>query len=385
MKFLVVLTARASFSRIFSFIKCLNSRQKNDIEIEILLTGSALVEKFGGGPPLINAFKGLNIPVHVAPVASVYENISPQLIFFEISKILDDLISQVSPHLVMVVGDRFETLGISSVCSIQNIPLVHALAGEVSGNVDDKIRFANTFLSDYVLAPSKSAFEKCKAIGIQENKLFFTGCSSVLDLYDSSLIDYNDVVKSIENRTILKNFEGQFNFFDEDFCVLALYPETRNSHGYFAEVLSALNEINMGVYVVAPNADQGTEEFFNGLSDFCDDRNKSKRLLVEDVPPIYFYQLLNAAKCVVGNSSLVVRESSVLGVPAVNVGTRQSGRDIGHNVVTCEFSHSQIVDALRICLKSPRYEQSAEYGDLSNGDRFCNAMASIFNDIRYSR
>jgi UDP-N-acetylglucosamine 2-epimerase len=92
--------------------------------------------------------------------------------------------------------------------------------------------------------------------------------------------------------------------------------------------------------------------------------------------PLDFLRLAHASRCLVGNSSLGIRECSFMGVPAVNIGTRQAGRERGRNVIDTGYDRDEIVDALKTHLKNGRYQRDCLYGDGHAGERIAHVLAS---------
>jgi UDP-N-acetylglucosamine 2-epimerase len=89
----------------------------------------------------------------------------------------------------------------------------------------------------------------------------------------------------------------------------------------------------------------------------------------------------------VGNSSAALREGAFLGTPAVTVGTRQNGRECGHNVVHVPHDPAEIADAVRDQIRHGRYEPDLLFGDGSAGRKIAEILAtarpSVQKQLRY--
>ena len=83
--------------------------------------------------------------------------------------------------------------------------------------------------------------------------------------------------------------------------------------------------------------------------------------------------MINNTLCLVGNSSSGIRESSILGLPVVNIGNRQTGREKGENVIDADNSHMSILKAINKQLKK-RYKKIKIYGDGKAGKRILNII-----------
>jgi len=93
--------------------------------------------------------------------------------------------------------------------------------------------------------------------------------------------------------------------------------------------------------------------------------------------PDDFLRLIINSKCLVGNSSAGIRESAFLGVPVVNIGSRQSRRQRASNVVDCEYSKNDIKNSIEFQLKNTRYDSEHIYGDGYAGKKIANILAKI--------
>jgi UDP-N-acetylglucosamine 2-epimerase len=92
--------------------------------------------------------------------------------------------------------------------------------------------------------------------------------------------------------------------------------------------------------------------------------------------PEDYARLIHNAACVVGNSSSALREGAFLGVPAVNVGTRQAGREHGPNIAHVGYDRKEIAMAVESQLAHGRYPRSLLFGDGHAGKRIADVLAS---------
>jgi len=81
--------------------------------------------------------------------------------------------------------------------------------------------------------------------------------------------------------------------------------------------------------------------------------------------------------CKIGNSSASIREGPFLGMPAVNIGTRQIGRERGSNVIDVDHDRHQIMTAIRKQLDHGSYEMEPIYGDGHAGKRIADILSKV--------
>ncbi len=125
-----------------------------------------------------------------------------------------------------------------------------------------------------------------------------------------------------------------------------------------------------------PNIDAGSDDVSKGLRAFREGRPDA---------PIHFYRnfgvedyarLINNCACLVGNSSSGIREGSFLGVPAVNIGSRQGGREHGGNVIHSPYQEEKISSAIKQQLSHGKYAREIIFGDGRAGKRIAEILAS---------
>jgi UDP-N-acetylglucosamine 2-epimerase len=97
--------------------------------------------------------------------------------------------------------------------------------------------------------------------------------------------------------------------------------------------------------------------------------------------PTDFLRLLYSSKCLIGNSSVGIRECSYLGVPVVNIGTRQIGRERGANVLDVGYSKNEILSAIRRQTGNGRFRADTLYGCGKSGERISNVLADATLEI----
>jgi UDP-N-acetylglucosamine 2-epimerase len=121
--------------------------------------------------------------------------------------------------------------------------------------------------------------------------------------------------------------------------------------------------------------DTGSDDVSKGLRMFHEQKPDANVHFYRNFPAEDYARLLNNAACIVGNSSSALREGAFLGVPAVNVGTRQQGRERGENVVDADYDANTIETAVRGQTAHGRYPASTLFGDGQAGQRVANVLA----------
>ena len=371
-KICVVITARPSYSRVRNVLLQLNNNP--NIDLNIILCCSAVIEKFGDVSEQIMKDK-LNIYEKLYTLSQGNEIISvPKTTGITLIE-LSNTLSKLNPDAVVTIADRYETIATSIAASYQNIPLIHLQGGEITGNIDEKVRHANTKLSDLHLVSNESAKEVLLRMGESEKSIFVTGCPSI-DL--AKKVSF----QSIDSFKPFQKYGGVGNKIDinKDFIVVLQHPHTleyKMAGKHVDQTLKALLEINLPVIWFWPNVDIGSDSISKRLRSFREKNPHNKFHFFKNFESEDFLKLLIKSSCIVGNSSVAIRECSFLGVPAVNIGDRQKNRIKGANVISVKNSKAEIIKAIKKQLIINRYPSENIYG---NGDssRIISEIISSF-------
>ncbi len=370
-KICVLVTARPSYSRIKSALTAIQAHP--DLELQLVVAASALLDRYG------NAFKvierdGFDIRARVYMVLEG-ENLvtsakSTGLGLVELATVFDNL----QPDAVVTVADRYETLATAVAASYMNIPVVHVQGGEVTGSIDEKVRHAVTKLANLHLVSTEKAAERVMRLGEQPCTIIKTGCPSI-DLADQVLHDPDMDFDPFERYGGV----GERVDLAKGYLVVMQHPVTTEYEAALEQVLEtlyAVQELGMPTLWFWPNVDAGSDGTSKGIRMFRENEQPTNLHLFRNMDPEDFLRLLLHSKGIVGNSSVAIRECSYLGVPAVNIGSRQQGRERGPNVIDVDHDRGAIVDAVRHHLGNSRPPQDTTYGDGNAGIRIAEAIAT---------
>lgn len=249
---------------------------------------------------------------------------------------------------VWVIADRFETLGAAIASAYQNIPLIHVQGGEVTGNIDEKVRHCVTKLSDFHFTATTLAREYLKEMGEDPYRVYSVGCPS-LDIISNNKIRR---WRPKENYIICQ-------FHPHTLEPSQVYKQTRQ---VCEAVIDWCRENHAHCYWFWPNSDPGREEVLRYLTKRHEEFN---HVLIQAInkPPEDFLTQLAGARCIIGNSSCILREASYLGVPGINVGDRQGIRERSINVKDVEPEYEIIKKALSKQTNLTKFLKQKLYGD----------------------
>lgn len=370
-KICVVITARPSYSRVKTALKAINEHDM--LELQLILAGSALLDRYGSAVTVIEK-DGFEI---TEKIYNVLEGESPMSMAKTTGISIMELATafyNLKPDIVVTIADRFETIATSIAASYQNIPLAHIQGGEVTGNIDEKVRHANTKLADIHLVSSEEAKIRVIRMGENPKMVINTGCPSI-DLANEILInpecDFNPMTKY--------GGVGKSIDWENGYIVVMQHPVTteyKASKEHIIETLKAVVNLDMPTFWFWPNVDAGSDGTSSGIRQYRENNNTDKIHFFKNMEPSDFLRLIKNSKCLVGNSSVGIRESSMLGVPVVNIGTRQTGRQRGENVIDCDYDANQIETAITKQIKHGPYRSEFIYGDGTAGKKVAEALAT---------
>lgn len=367
----VVITARPSYSRIRTALQSIQGHDQ--LELQLIVAGSALLDRYGSVIEQIEA-DGFAIDSHVYMVLEGENPTSMAkttgLGLLELATVFDNL----DPDVVVTIADRYETLATATAAAYMNIPLAHVQGGEISGSIDEKVRHAVTKLADLHLTATTLARQRVIRMGEASDSVHACGCPSVdlaAEVLANPVLDFDPV----------ERYGGVGNRVDpaEPYIVVMQHPVTteyETSRAYIEETLDAVRSAGVPAYWFWPNVDAGADGTSRGIRAFRERHNSYPVRFFKNMSPTDFLKVLINSRAIVGNSSVAIREASFLGVPAVNVGSRQAGRERGHNVVDVPYDRHRIADAIRGQAEQGRFDSDQLYGDGKAGSRIAQVLAS---------
>ena len=370
-KICVVVASRANYGRVKAVMKAI--KEHPSLELQLIVGASTLLERFGKAVSVIKAdgfVPNATIFYVVEGETLATQSKSTGLGIIELTTAFENLM----PDIVVTVADRFETMATSIAATYLNIPLAHIQGGEVSGNIDDRVRHAITKLSDIHFPATEGS--RCRIIKMGENPeyVFNLGCPAMDILHNQDL--------SLDCE-LLSRYGGVGEPIDwiKPYMLMVQHPVT-TSYGKgreeVTETLEALKTFKeIQKIVLWPNIDAGSDDVSKGIRVFREKNMNENFHYFKNFSPEDYAIVLNNAVCCVGNSSSFIREGAYLGVPVVVVGDRQEGREHGQNVMFVEYSKDDITRKVRDQLSHGRYEKDRIFGQGDAGIKISNRLAEI--------
>jgi len=372
-KVCVLIGSRANYGSIKSAMRAIAAHP--ELRLQLVVGASALLDRFGSVVDVIEA-DGFTPD---AKVTMIVEGETPSTMakstglgLLELPTVFDHL----KPDVVISVGDRFETMATAVAAAYMNITLAHTMGGEISGTIDESIRHAVTKLAHLHFPANAAAAERIIRMGEPPETVHVVGCPRI-DLV-------SEIARSADGIPHAEwlDREGVGAHIDvaKPFLLANQHPVTTEfgqGKDQIWETLLALDELRIPTIMLWPNVDAGSEDIATGMRTFREKYHPEYIRFYKNFPIETYVRLMLLCACAVGNSSAPIREGAFIGVPAVNIGTRQTGRDRGPNVVDVGHARGEIVAAIRRQVAHGRYPPDPLYGDGQAGPRVAAVLARV--------
>lgn len=370
-KVCIPVATRGNYAKTKSVMRAI--RERDDLELQVLLTGGIALPRFGdygrvmaadGFPPdrtVHFLIEGDN-PITMAKSAGFAT--------IELAGAFNDL----RPDVVLIIADRYEALSFAQAAMCLNVPIAHLEGGEISGSIDERIRHAITKLAHIHLPASQEAAQRLERLGETPDSIHVVGSPSFDLLAD---IDRDNIAEL--RRLVSTTGVGARIDLDRPYAVVSLMPvvtEYESAQGLVEETVGALDLLGLQAVWLWPNMDAGADRVSHAIRAMREHRPYAAMHFFKSLPFEIYAQTLVGAACFIGNSSSGIRESAFLGVPVVNVGSRQQGRARGRNVIDVGHDRHAIAAAARRQIAHGRYPSDPLYGDGHAGRRIAEVLAA---------
>jgi UDP-hydrolysing UDP-N-acetyl-D-glucosamine 2-epimerase len=268
-------------------------------------------------------------------------------------------LTELSPDLVVVLGDRYEMLAATLAAFFLTLPIAHLHGGEVThGSLDDSTRHAITKLSHYHLVSNEEARRRVIQLGEDPGRVWLTGAPGLDGVRTGDRATREELAAALDLPA------------SERFVLVTYHPVTTDgteSDTGLEALIAALETLDdHAVVVTGANADAGGDEINRRLAGFAA-RHPTRVRVRASLGRRLYLTAMEACDAVIGNSSSGVTEAPFLKKPSVDIGTRQEGRPRASSVIGCTPDAGSIAAAIARAL-SPEFARIASeavslYGD----------------------
>jgi len=327
---LFVSGTRADFGKIKPLMQ--QVKDSDDFSYQIFVTGMHMLSVYGMTVHEIQKAGFENIYSFINQDSAITSQMD--LVLATTVQGLAYYVRENKPDLLVVHGDRVESLAGAIVGSLNNILVAHIEGGERSGTIDELIRHAITKLSHIHFVSNDEARNRLIQMGEIPNSVFVIG-SPDIDVMLSDQLPKLDAVK--------EKYDIPF----QEYGIFIYHPVTTEIDelsAHIREVVDALVESQTSFVVIYPNNDIGADIIMTELKRL---EGKPEFRMIPSMRFEHFLSLLNNARVILGNSSAGIREAPVYGVPTINIGTRQLNRFEYESIINVDYNKDEILNALK--------------------------------------
>lgn len=282
-----------------------------------------------------------------------------------------DVFTRLSPEIVIVLGDRYETFAAATAAFMMQIPVVHISGGDVTeGAIDDALRHSISKMSSLHFTALESYRKRVIQLGEQPNTVFNVGALGIDNIKNLNLLDINELRRSID-------WEDLNSYFLVTFHPVTL--ESESIENQMSHLFDALNEFpEVKVLFTLPNSDSDGRKIIELIKDYSA-LQPTRIRYYSSLGQLRYLSAAKNALAVVGNSSSGIVEIPSLGIPTVNIGKRQTGRESAESVINCDTQRKAITEALNLAI-SETFKEKIKVTKNIYGEG--NSASKIFEIIK---
>lgn len=280
--------------------------------------------------------------------------------------------AQLKPDIILVTGDRTEPLAAAISGAYMNIPIAHIHGGDSSmGGLDEYARHAITKFAHIHFPATQKSAERIIRMGEDEWRVHMVGSPALDAILNEPLLPHEQVIQKFDIDA------------SKPLILLVQHPvttETDKAREQITESLEAVAHLRYPVILLYPNADAGGRRMIEIIKDY--EKEYSFIKTFKSLPRREYLSLLRIANVLVGNSSSGVIDAPSFGLPAVNIGSRQEGRERGDNIIDVGHDHKEIASAIEKALTDEQFLSVVKkcrnpYGDGKASIRIAEILSNI--------
>lgn len=342
--------------------------KRDDLELEIIATGMHMMDEFGHTVDLIERDGFI-----VHRVNELYHADSKGSMARFVGGCIQSLtkeIEVISPDIILLLGDRGEMLAGAVVGAYLSIAVAHLHGGDTSSTVDDLVRNAITKLAQIHLPATAKSAENIMKMGEDPARIYVVGAPGL----DAIL---NDVPADPEY--LAKKYGLDLN---APLLLVIQHPvtlEVEFAAEQMMETMQAILDLKYQTIIIYPNADAGGRKMIEVIQKFTHQPNIKafKSIARRD-----YLGMMRIACAIIGNSSSAIIEAPSFVLPALNIGTRQRGRERGDNVIDVNYCRTEIKTAIFKALHDEEFRKRMRdsknpYGDGKSGKKIADILEKI--------
>jgi len=364
-KIFIVVERRADYSRFRPILEKL--RDDPYFEVYLVVTGICLLDKHGKDIDYIKE-DGFTISAEIDMFLPDGTDSGAEMVR-AMSKVMVGLVDQLEiaqPDIVLTGFDIGANFAATVAAAHMNIPVAHIQGGEVTGSIDESIRHAMSKFAHIHFPATELSKKRLIKLGENPESIFVVGCPSIDVLINTSYVPREEL-------------EREFGVdFSKPTVLVIQHPvttEVKSSFKQIQETIEAIKSLGIQAIALLPNNDAGYSEIIKSLK-------ASKIKWYPSLPTIKFVNMYRNVWALVGNSSSGIHETPTLKIPAINIGTRQQGRERAKNVIDVPSDRNEIRRAIEKALYDQDFRSRVKkifnpYGNGKSAEKIVQILKTV--------
>ena len=340
------------------------------LELSVIVTGMHLAEQFGYTLREIED-DGFRIDAKVDMLldgntgTAMAKSIGNGII--SIAQALDII----KPDIILILGDRTEPLATAITGAYMNIPVAHIHGGDsAKAGLDEYARHAITKLAHIHFPATEKSAERIIKMGEDSSNVFVVGAPGLDSILNEKLIEPTGLSEKYNLNL------------SEPILLVVQHPvttEVEDAPDQIRETLEAIVELKHQTILIYPNADAGGRRMIEVIKKY---ENYPFIKTFKSIPHKGYISLMKIASVMVGNSSSGIIETTSFGLPVVNIGSRQAGRERAENVMDVDYDKEEIKATIKKALYDEDFKEKVKncknpYGGGKAGVRIADILSKV--------
>ncbi|HZS12946.1 MAG TPA: UDP-N-acetylglucosamine 2-epimerase [Nitrospirales bacterium] len=361
----LVTERRADYSRFKPILELI--REDAALRYKLIVTGISLLPEHGHDIDVIRR-DGFEIEAEIPMFRENAPDTGAEMVraVGRVLPALTECFERLRPDIILSGFDIGANFAAAVAGAHMNIPVAHIQGGEVTGSIDESLRHAMSKFAHIHFPATEDAARRLIRMGEDPQRVFVVGCPSLDVVLATPEMPKAEIVSRY-------GLDGQ-----RPYVVILQHPVTTEldrAGEQMQETLAAVRALDLQGILIYPNNDAGAQAIIKTIKN-------SGIVVVRSLPPEHFVNLVRHSGALVGNSSSGIHETASLGVPTVNIGTRQQGRERPPNVLDARNDRREIKLALATALYDQQFkarvaERVNPYGDGRSAQRIVRVLKSI--------
>lgn len=373
-KIIAVTGARSEYDLLYSVYNKLNN--ENDIDFSIIITGPHLSDSFGYTAQYVES-DNFKISGRIFNLIDSSQKIGRIVSLGNQIPALANIFFQEKPDMVLVAGDREESISVTMTCGYMDIPVAHFFGGDIAkdGNIDNSVRYAASKFAHLHFPTLEQHKQTLLKLGEDEFRIHVVGNPALDRIVDTEQLTRDQIFANLNSAD--KNIQN--------YCVLIQHPiisEIDKQREHIRVTLEAIkSQEGLHCFINYPNSDAGFGEIITAYKEYSENY-PGKFTLFRNLDRISYINMLRNADFLIGNSSSGIVEVASLGLGAINIGERQKGRLHGNNVIFTDNNKEEIENAIAFVRTNKEFKEKVAqkvnpYGDGNSSDKIVEILKNV--------